>query len=307
MAKIIIAIHGLGNKPPKEQLETWGKMAIEEGLENAGENPRLPKFELIYWADLFYDRPQTTDEKDKESPYYLDEVYTKAPKNHRAGGHEIRRKFQDYLKRIVYKIFLKKDLELRYAFVSQKLLHKYFHELEVYFTGDSKFGSDFNFQVKQKIIKRLNDVLEKYRNDEIMLIAHSMGSIIAFGVLSFIAHGISIDTFVTMGAPLGAPFVMSRIAAHSKSNYGKIKLQTPEAVLKHWYNFSDIMDKIALDYKLSDDFSANSHGVKCVDKLVTNDYVMNGIANPHKSFGYLRTPEFIEILGIFLDKQNKTH
>jgi hypothetical protein len=95
---------------------------------------------------------------------------------------------------------------------------------------------------------------------------------------------------------------MSRIAAHSKSTYGKVKLQTPETVTKHWYNFSDIMDKIALDYKLADDFAANSHDVKCIDKLVTNTYVMKGIANPHKSFGYLRTPEFIQCLKEFIEE-----
>ena len=191
---------------------------------------------------------------------------------------------------------------MRYAFVSQRLLHKYFHELEVYFNGDSEFDSEFNFQVKEEIINRLTGILAKHHGDDIMLIGHSMGAIIAFDVLSFIAVGIKIHTFVTMGAPLGAPFVMSRIAAHSKSTYGTIKLQTPEAVQKHWFNFSDLMDKIALDYKLSDDFAENSQGVKCVDKLVVNNYVMNGIANPHKSFGYLRTPEFIQCLKNFIEE-----
>jgi len=31
---------------------------------------------------------------------------------------------------------------------------------------------------------------------------------------------------------------------------------------------------------------------------------MNGIANPHKSFGYLRTPEFINVLVNFLQQNN---
>lgn len=302
MSKVIIAIHGLGNKPPKEQLEMYGRMAVEEGIKNLGYNFKLPEFELVYWADLLYDKPQTLDEKNKDSPYFLDEVYTKAPKNYKVEQHEIRQKFLDLFKKLVYRIFLRKDYKLRYAFVSQKLLHKYFHELEVYFTGDSEFDSDFNFQVKEKIIQRLSDALKKHQNDEIMLIAHSMGSIIAFDVLSFMVKDIHVHTLVTIGAPLGAPFVMSRIAAHSKSTYGKVKLQTPETVTKHWYNFSDIMDKIALDYKLADDFAANSHDVKCIDKLVTNTYVMNGIANPHKSFGYLRTPEFIQCLKEFIEE-----
>jgi hypothetical protein len=302
MKKVIIAIHGLGNKPPKDQLQKWGRMAIEEGIDNLGVKVKLPEFELVYWADLIYDKPQTVAVKDKESPYFLDEVYTKAPKNYKVEPHEIRQKFQDYFKSLAYKIFLKKDYHLRYAFVSQKLIHKYFYEMEVYFNGDSDFQSDFNYQVKQEIIRRLSETLKKHKNDKVMLIAHSMGCIIAFDVLSFVAQHAKVNTFVTMGAPLGAPFVMSRIAAHSKSTYGQIKLQTPEAVQKYWYNFSDIRDKIALDYKLSDDFAPNSKGVKVVDKLVTNNYVMNGIANPHKSFGYLRAPEFINVLVNFVNK-----
>ena len=71
MKKVIIAIHGLGNKPPKNQLQEWGGMAIWEGLDLFGGKVRLPEFELVYWADLLYDKPKTEAEKDKESPYFL--------------------------------------------------------------------------------------------------------------------------------------------------------------------------------------------------------------------------------------------
>jgi len=275
-------------------------MAIQEGLRNKGYNIELPEIELVYWADLLYDKPQNVDESDKNSPYFIDEVYTETPANYRFEPHEFRKYFVDFFKKAAYKIFLQKDYHLRYAFVSQKFLHKYFYELEVYFNGDSNFDSDLNFQTKEKIINRFNHALKKHSGDEIMLIAHSMGAIIAFDVLSFINQKTKINTLVTMGAPLGAPFVISRIAAHSKSTYGKIRIQTPESVYNNWFNFSDIRDNIALDYKLGDDFDANSHGVKCIDKLVTNTYVMNGVANPHKSYGYLRTPEFIDVLVKFL-------
>jgi len=302
MSKVIIAIHGLGNKPPKELLKQWGLKAIKEGLQKRKISIELPEFELVYWADLFYDKPQSLNEKDKNSPYYLDEVYTKEPKNYRVESHEVRRYFMVLFKKLVYKIFLKKDYYLRYAFVSEKLMHKYFHELEVYFTGDSKFKVGFNVKIKEEIVKRFVNVLKKHANDEIMIIAHSMGSIIAFDVLSFYAQDIKTDTLVTVGAPLGAPFVMSRIAEHSRKTYGLVKLQTPESVYKNWYNFSDIRDKIALDYKLGEDFDVNSKGVKCIDQVVTNTYVMNGMANPHKSYGYLRTPEFIDVLTDFVNR-----
>jgi len=301
MSKVIIAIHGLGNKPPKEQLLQWGKMAIKEGMQLKGVAiKKTPKFELVYWADLLYDRPQTIDETDKDSPYFLDEVYTSTPKRYKFESYEFRKYFLDFFKKLVYKIFLNKDYHLRYASISQKLIHNYFHDLEVFFEENDDKSSITN-NIKTRIIKRLNDVLEKYSNDEILLIAHSMGTIIAFHVLSSINPKIKIKTLVTIGAPLGAPFVISRIAKHLEKIYGVRTPQTPECIKDNWFNFSDIRDLIALDYKLSDDFDANSHGVKCIDKLVTNNYVMNGVANPHKSYGYLRTPEFIDVLIDFIN------
>ena len=134
-----------------------------------------------------------------------------------------------------------------------------------------------------------------------MLVAHSMGSIVAYDVLSFYKNNPYISTFVTMGSPLGLPIVESKIF----EEFHEIQLEpktliTPNSIVEHWYNFSDIHDKVAFNFKLSDDYAANDGGVKPVDFLVNNDYSMNGKANPHKSFGYLRAPEFSKILQKFI-------
>ncbi len=301
MAKVIIAIHGLRNKPPREILRKWGLMAIQEGVDNAGYDVKLPEFELVYWADILYDKPLSPDETDKESPYYLDEIYNKEEKNLHQDNHPVRLKIINFLKQLANIIFLKDDYQLRYPFLSKNFIHSNFRELEVYFTEDCDNNESDDCKAKNQINNRLVDVLRKHRNDEIFLVAHSMGSIIAFDVLSFFAKDIKVDTFVTIGSPLGAPFVISRIAKSSKRrNQGHIKLETPECITQYWYNFSDIMDNIALDYELANDFKKNSKGVKVVDKFVTNTYKMNGISNPHKSYGYLRTPEFIKVLVEFI-------
>ena len=134
-----------------------------------------------------------------------------------------------------------------------------------------------------------------------MLISHSMGSIVAFDVLKFHASNININTFVTLGSPLGLPVVVAKIAAEQKQLYtGIMQMSTPSGVLMNWYNFADILDKVAFNFKLADDFSENLHGIKPVDFLVINNYVKDGIRNPHKSFGYLRTPEFSKVLHEFI-------
>jgi len=309
MAKVIIAIHGLRNKPPKDLLEKWFVKSIEEGFKSEGFKVNLPEFELAYWADVLYDKPLSLDEKDPESPYFLDEPYLPAKENRIVVSYHIRRKVVRFLKKIIYKFTLKKDYELRYPFLSKTFLHNNFRDLEIYFAENCEDFKTEDCKAKQEIDRRLISLLKKHKDDEIFLIAHSMGSIIAYEVLSFIIKDIKIHTFVTIGSPLGAPFVVSRIANYLKARNKEVKLTTPEPVYRHWYNFSDIRDSIALDYILADDFEANSHGVKVVDRLVFNDYKIRKTINPHKSFGYLRTPEFIAVLKEFIEEKDiyKSH
>lgn len=77
-------------------------------------------------------------------------------------------------------------------------------------------------------------------------------------------------------------------------------MMAPPGITGSWSNFADILDKVAFDYKLSDSFLSNNNGIKPIDFLVVNNYMMNGIPNPHKSYGYLRTPEFSKILNDFI-------
>jgi len=305
MTKVIIAIHGLRNKPSKKILEEWGVLSIKEGLQHLQIDVDLPKFEVVYWADILYDKPLSPKEKNKKSPYYLDDDYTRAKKITPFSKHQYRRKTILFLKKIIYAIFLSHDYKLRFSFISNEFIHNNFKDLEVYFTDgcDKKYTDDC--EKRDKINDRLVRALKKHKNDDILLIAHSMGSIIAFDVLSFIiAQNITVNTFVTMGSPLGAPFVVSRIAKLYKSkNQEHIKLQTPESVINRWYNFSDISDPVALDFKLSDDFAKNSRGVKVQDYIVLNTYKSNGRPNPHKSIGYIRTPEFIKALVEFINEK----
>lgn len=132
-----------------------------------------------------------------------------------------------------------------------------------------------------------------------------MGSIVAFDILTFNLPKLRIKTFATIGSPLGIPFVRSKIALEKKMVLNEdVKLRTPHGVRK-WYNFSDLEDSVAINYSLKDDFDANRAGVKAIDFIVNNDYEINKEKNPHKSYGYLRTPEFSNALEEFLQQKEK--
>ena len=301
MANVIIGIHGLGNKPEKDLLENWWKISMEEGLSTAGYNRKLPDFEMAYWADIVYDKPNNLHEKDENNPCFLDEPYIRGSKDFHVSPSDNRIKIVDFLGKQMNRIFLDDDYSLNYSFITDAILNKYFRDLEIYYSKNISELHNRECTLNQLIRERLAALLEKHRDDEIMLIGHSMGSIIAYDVLTFMKPDIRVKTFITIGSPLGLPVVLSKIAAERKeAGLESFPISVPEAIAGEWINYSDILDKVAFNYSLSDDFSENSHGIKPADYLVVNNYESEGGPNAHKAYGYLRTKEFATALNEFI-------
>ena len=305
MSKVIIGIHGLGNKPPKETLENWWKASMIEGLEKLGETVELPAFELVYWADILYEKPLDEHVLEKDDPYFLDEKYTPGLTDFIPEENSLRQKVLDFIEEQLDKLFLNDDLTVNYSGITDMIINRYFKDLETYYQEECLDEKDEKCQARQLIRDRLVKTIKKYDGDDIMLIGHSMGSIVAYDVLTFLIPDIDIHTFVTMGSPLGFPVVQGKIAAEWQSNrLVPPKLKTPPGVKRHWYNFADLKDKIALIYQLSKNYQANWRHVKPSDFIIYNDY-HNGVdSNPHKSFGYLRATEFGKILTKFTKKRS---
>lgn len=302
MSKILICIHGMGNKPPPKTLARWWKASIREGLERIKKSSLAINFELVYWAHYLHPAPLKPRIKDKEHPLYIEDPYLRAPPNtieEKPG--KLRQKLADYVSEQLDKIFLNEDLTINYESIVDFIIHHFFRDLEIYYHDYCVIPSKIDCQAKEVICSELANVLKKHRKEKIMLIAHSMGSIIAYDALTQDASDVPIDTFVTIGAPLGLPIIKSRIVAGRKKNPPqKGILKTPENIRSHWYNLADMRDKTAINYMLQDDFKENARYIGPVDKIVTNDYAFGDEKNPHKSYGYLRTLEMAEIISSFL-------
>ena len=79
MANILIGIHGLANKPPKDTLSEWWEAAIREGLsKNCDLEDADFRYEMVFWADLVHDPLQAAE--GHRQPYI------KAPPGPRARG-----------------------------------------------------------------------------------------------------------------------------------------------------------------------------------------------------------------------------
>jgi len=307
MGKIIIGIHGLGNKPSKELLSAWWKTSIEEGLKNrVGYSPDF-RFELVYWADVFYEQPLNPFESDPDHPLYIDEIYTPAPRGYVPEIHPIRQKILDILEKQLDNIFLNEDLSVNFSYITDNIIHSYFRELDSYYAAECEDEEDRNCRARDIIRRRTANIIKKYAEDEIMVIGHSMGSIIAYDVLTFTIPEVQVQDLITIGSPLGMPVIRAKIVAEGNANHLDLnQLSTPPNVIGHWNNYSDLEDKIALIYNLTEKFGSNQHGVHVFNQIVDNNYLINDHKNPHKSFGYLRTPELADNIIGFLGVSKKT-
>lgn len=304
MSKVIIAIHGLANKPDKQTLSTWWQEAIQEGLVNNDLKCKLPKFEMVYWADLLYSETLDINITDTKSPYYLEDPYTPSVNIQiKKEDYSTRIKILDYFNSKTNSIFLNEDLTAKYPMVSEALVRLFFKDLESYYSNIKRKDKTL---LRDSIRQRLVDVLEYYKHDEIFLIAHSMGSIISYDVLSLLCKEINIDTLLTIGSPLGSPIVKSKFAKDSKSLGTKIKqFKTPANIEKYWLNYADIEDKVCVNYRLADNYIENKKNIKVSDYLVHNDFYNKGERNAHKSYGYLRCSEVSKAISTFAKQNNR--
>ena len=301
MKQLIIGIHGLGNKAPKSLLAKWWKEAMIEGMAQASCPKVLPKFEMVYWADILYDQPLDLWAEDEDSPYYLSEPFQVAPQNEVPEEQSIRQKVNGFISEKLSDIFLNDDKTLNYSFITDSILKKHFPDLDAYYKNDEQDDGEVPAHARDQIRERLVQVIKKYKNHQIMILAHSMGTIVSYDVLNFMTPEIPIHSLITMGSPLGLPLVIGKIAAEQKVHLnGQPVLKSPPGIRSHWYNLADITDHVALHHKLADDFLSNEIGIHPIDILVNNTYQMNGVKNPHKSFGYLQAPEFASILADFI-------
>jgi hypothetical protein len=299
MKKVIIAIHGLGNKPAADQLRAWWLEALQEGLARAGHPHAAIPFEMVYWADIAYAEPLEADA--------VTEPYAPSPGS---PGKQRRRSMRMALlglaERYMDRLFLRKDFTETFPAASARMMEHYFTELDIYYTDECRSLQNEDCSAKAAMQARLRSVLLDHAGHKVLLIAHSMGSIIAFDVLSDPAGGLAVDTFITLGSPLGLPPIVARNFQAQQAVRPRIRHpHAPDAVWPHWYNLSDPRDTVALDHTLRDDYAPNRRGVRAIDFSVVNDYEANGESNPHKSYGYLRTPEVAEIIDAFLAGHGK--
>ena len=303
MKTIVIGIHGIGNKPSKKILKDWWRKSILEGLKKYNYPSRSFDFEMVYWADLLHEKPLDPDVADRDDPLFMAEKYfpESQPIIKPVG---FRQKAIEYLEKYYDRLMIKGLLSLENKKITELFIHRHMKDLASYYAPQYIEVKGEKLLVKDAIINRFLDKLKRHSRKKIFLIGHSMGSIIVHDALFEKPADIKIDTLVSIGSPLGQRYVIDKYKNVLKEKSIN-KFTVPDNIINYWYNLADMEDQVAINHTLSKYYLKNSDGIEIIDKIVKNNYTYDGISNPHKSFGYLRTPEFAEIINSFLVSEKK--
>ena len=298
MDRVIIGLHGLNNKASASVLRDWWILSIRNGL-RAVSHPNIPfDFKLLYWSDLLYPSSLDIHITSKDDPRFLNNPYKKLAPQIVPTFPKWKQRRLERLEKVTNGLLHNERIFNTVENLSDHLIHSRFHDLDAYFTNKTGYRDAKHRPIRDVILERLANLLQQYQDKHVMIVAHSMGSIIAFDLLSQPKVPFVVNTLLTVGSPLGQPTLLCKFNPENPVTH---KTVTPPGVRK-WYNIADIDDIISLDPTLGDDFAPNDMGVKPIDIIVNNAYCWEKIANPHAIYGYLQTPECAELIYRFLTK-----
>ena len=123
----------------------------------------------------------------------------------------------------------------------------------------------------------------------VLLVAHSMGSVIAYDSLWELSHSgrdrVPVDMLLTMGSPLGQRYMQKRIKGADKTGYRRYPNN-----IRHWNNLAAVGDMTAFDPILADDFE-EMLGLGLLESLedrsLLTHFRLDGELNVHAEYGYL--------------------
>lgn len=138
---------------------------------------------------------------------------------------------------------------------------------------------------------------------EVLLIGHSLGSVIAYDTLWELSHidrdDRVVDLFMTLGSPLASRLIRHNVRGVSRS--GRERFPTN---IRHWENFASQAEMTALRPRLVPYF-ADMLELGLVDELVDHTDIYNHFRgdiglNVHKSYGYLIAPPVASTIAAWL-------
>ena len=181
------------------------------------------------------------------------------------------------------------------------LISKLAKDLGEYWNAKSDYGE----QVRQRVRDTLCAALDK--GDQVMLISHGTGSVIAYDVLWQLSRDSAfseqysekkIDIWLTLGAPIADNVIRKKLLGAKEKTINKY----PGNIVS-WHNVSAEDDYCCYDNTVANDFKPmlKDKLVSCIrDYQIYNLAIRYGKSNPHSSIGYYIHPRVTQLINEWL-------
>lgn len=309
-------IHGIANKPPPDELLAIWRRALTQAADPLPLGDLGVTSSLVYWADLLNEKPDddlaaheglledsvaaidASGQAEMPVPQTGEEAaFLQAMCRHLTtlDDEAIDRLVVDgktdgatdpdagfaaagVLERVPLPWCLKKPLML----ILLRDVHHYLFDRT--FAPRGKAPVRIRQTIRQRVIAALS---QPGITPPHVVVAHSLGSVIAYDCLKRMEGCVPVDGLITLGSPLGLDEIQDRLQPEWSRAEGFPK----DTIRGRWVNLFDRLDPVCgFDPKLASDFRLG--GAPCVDdRAVSNTGVWR-----HSATKYLRQPGFGQAL-----------
>jgi hypothetical protein len=293
----IIYIPGMLPKPPVEEHEEMLWRCLMNGIGRAdpafiGEFEQYRNaFSVVPWSRLFYD-VQTSVEPDKPGVERLLALGGPEDRDIQEAGH-----WHKQIGRFIYLLLDKFPILIDW--VADRDIKETVKEARRYFEDHHGVAT----RIRQFIVDRLLEL--HVPGSRLLVIAHSLGSVIAFDTLWELSNSnnseINVDLFLTLGSPLGLNFVRHRML-----NAGESGARQYPTNIHRWVNLAAIGEMTALDRRFADDYRQMAE-LGLVESIIDETDLQTYFRGPeglnvHKCYGYMANQRTGAILASWLRK-----
>ena len=281
-SKVIIYVPGMKPKPLPEEHRATLWRCLCEGVRRvkphlAEELSAQPEvFRLASWASLFYDEHRSL-ELDLPGVERLLRLPGPEPADIAEARH-----WHKQIGRLVYLICDAFPFLIEYIATSD--MKATLIDILRYFRNENFVATEIRNRVSEAILNAWDE------GCEILLIGHSLGSVIAYDVLWELSRrrnsDVKIGLFTTIGSPLGLNFVKHRLLASGERGARRY----PDNI-RRWENLSAIGEMTALDRHFANDYAPMLkhklvQSITDHTRLKTYFRGEEGL-NVHKCYGYM--------------------
>jgi predicted alpha/beta hydrolase family esterase len=311
-------VHGISNKPPKQDLlRNWEDALAEGGLDLGSKGVTTS---MVYWADVMYAEPESVDaqfESVEEGLGTADQDEDLAWTDKLEGDEDA------FVKSMRGKLRFDEpspegdgfeppatpgdeaaftDEELKFEaiplpwFIKRRVMKALLRDVHHYlFNSNHSPRPGEEYQVKDHIrklfVEQIEEDSENNPGGPHVVVSHSMGTVIAYDCLKNDPRCKEVSGLMTVGSPLG----LSEVHDNLKPGYSQEDGYPSQRVPGSWYNVFDRLDPVAFDTHLANDYQKGGR------KIVIDDQVHNSGRWRHSGWKYFGQPALCNHLKTLLE------